>query len=111
MKNKYYLITVIILLVLIAGSIFFNYIDNKNSNERINTLEKINELLRVRVNNNVIEETTTMTTNFDEEAFEFVVSYLKALDSYTKELQNILKNNNISYPEFVYKNILEEDIK
>ena len=111
MKNKYYLITVIILFVLIAGSIFFNYIDNKNSNERINTLEKINELLRVRVNNSVIEETTTMTTNFDEEAFEFVVSYLKALDSYTKELQNILKNNNISYPEFVYKNILEEDIK
>ena len=111
MKNKYYLITVIILLVLIAGSIFFNYIDNKNSNERINTLEKINELLRVRINKNVIEETTTMTTNFDEEAFEFVVSYLKALDSYTKELQNILKNNNISYPKFVYKNILEEDIK
>jgi len=110
-KNKYYLITIIILLVLIAGSIFFNYIDNKNSNERINTLEKINELLRVRINKNVIEETTTMTTNFDEEAFEFVVSYLKALDSYTKELQNILKNNNISYPKFVYKNILEEDIK
>ena len=111
MKNKYYLITVIILLVLIAGSIFFNYIDNKNSNERINTLEKINELLRVRVNKNVIEETTTMTTNFDEEVFEFVIDYNKAQDSYIKLLQNILKNNHIQYPEFMYEKLLQEDVK
>ena len=114
MKNKYYPIAVIILLVLIVAIIFCNYHDNKDSNSRIDQLENINNILRKRLNvvdTAIIDSDVTATTSFDKEVLEFVVDYSRAQDTYITLLQSILINNKINYPFFIYEKILEEKVK
>ena len=113
MKNKYYLITIIILFVLIVAIIFCNYHDNKDSSSRINQLESINDILKERLNSAdsaITDSDVSTTTFFDKEVLEFVVDYSRAQDVYITLLQGILRNNKINYPEFIYEKLLDKKV-
>lgn len=44
-------------------------------------------------------------SNAGSQAFNYLAGYTEALQSYTEFLQNLLKTNDLIYPEFIYQTI------
>jgi len=53
------------------------------------------------------QNTTTTTKTLDQETFEFAISTNKAMQTYIITLQNIMDNNGVTYPKFIYENIFD----
>jgi len=51
--------------------------------------------------------TTKVTKTLDQETFEFAISTNKAMQTYIITLQNIMDNNGVTYPKFIYQEITE----
>ena len=53
--------------------------------------------------------TTTVPVNIDFETFEYVVSFSFAQKSYIALLQELLRKHDITYPNFMYLELTEEE--
>jgi hypothetical protein len=109
-KISIILIALIAILFLILFCTTYNQLNEAKI--RINQLEQIkkaqnDKIARQEATTTIpTTQTTGQTKTLEEHTEEYLVSYNEALQTYTTILQQIMDNNHVLYPKFIYQELV-----